>query len=164
VIKFEDFLAALLDHANSEAREDGSPTVEAHHLLLAIAASGESGTRQMLASVGWDRAAIRQALDRELESSLIAAGVSVPTGDLPRPRHLDPRSPRLGSSFKLAMERGIRSAGKQGPRPLHLLIGIVQAPVGTVPRTLALAGVDRAALAERIRGSLADEEQSRRAG
>ena len=46
----------------------------------------------------------------------------------------------MGASVKLAMERGLGSvARKQDLRPPHLLLGIVQASVGTVPRALDLA-------------------------
>jgi D-alanyl-D-alanine carboxypeptidase len=131
--------------------------VEAHHLLLAVAASGESGTHELLASVGLDYATIRAALDREFERSLTAAGVSVRSVDLPRPSRAREESRALGSSVKLAMERGLGSvARKQNLRPAHLLLGIVQAPVGTVPRALDLAGVDRPALVQRIRQSLTE--------
>jgi len=36
-----------------------------------------------------------------------------------------------------------------------VLLGILRADVGTVPRALALAGIDRAGLAERTRRALA---------
>jgi hypothetical protein len=43
---------------------------------------------------------------------------------------------------------------KKDLQPAHLLLGILQAEAGTVPRALALAGVDRAGLAERARQAL----------
>jgi ATP-dependent Clp protease ATP-binding subunit ClpA len=153
VSTFDKFLAEVVARAGREAQGDGSSAVEAHHLLLAIAASDEPGTRELLASAGLDETAIRAALDREFAHSLSAAGVSVDRANLPRPSHVRDDAPPLGSSIKLAIERAVGSAGrKQGLQPMHLLLGIVQAPVGTVPRALALAGVDRAALIERIRG------------
>jgi D-alanyl-D-alanine carboxypeptidase len=149
--RFDKFLASVLDQAGREARAEGSSTVEAHHLLLAIAASGEPSTDELLASVGLDEAAIRAALDREFEHSLGAAGVSVDRADMP-PSHPRDEPRPLGSSVKLALERGLGSVSrKQNLRPAHLLLGIMQAAVGTVPRALALAGIDRAALVERIR-------------
>jgi ATP-dependent Clp protease ATP-binding subunit ClpA len=157
VSRFDKFLAAALDQAGREAGADGSSTVEAQHLLLAVAASDEPSTRELLASVGLDEAAIREALDREFEHSLRAAGVSVDRADMPRPSNARDEPPALGSSVKLALERGIGSVGrKQNLRPAHLLLGITQATVGTVPRALALAGIDRAALEQRIRLGLAD--------
>jgi D-alanyl-D-alanine carboxypeptidase len=154
---FDKFVAAVLDRAGREASADGSSTVEAQHLLLAVAASGEPGTSELLTSVGLDEAVIRTALDREFEHSLRAAGVSVDRSDMPRPSRPRDEPPPLGSSVKLAMERGLGSvARKQNLRPAHLLLGIMQATVGTVPRALALAGIDRAAVVQRIRQSLAD--------
>ena len=153
--KFDRFLTSVLDRAGREARADGSSTVEAHHLLLAVAASDEPSTRELLASVGLDEAAIRAALDREFAHSLGAAGVSVEGTDMPRPTHTRDEPPPLGSSVKLAMERGVGSVSrKQNLQPAHLLMGIMQAALGTVPRALALAGIDRAALVQQIGQSL----------
>jgi D-alanyl-D-alanine carboxypeptidase len=154
---FDTFIAAVLDRARREACADGSSTVEAQHLLLAVAGSGERGIRELLDSVGLNEAAIRAALDREFAHRLAAAGVSVDHAGMPRPTHLCDEQPSLGSSVKLAMERGFGSvARKQHVRPAHLLLGIMQATVGTVPRALALADIDRDALVQRIRQSLAD--------
>jgi Clp amino terminal domain, pathogenicity island component len=50
---------------------------------------------------------------------------------------------------------GARSGRKKDLQPAHLLLGILQAEVGTVPRALALAGIDRTDLADRARRSLA---------
>jgi ATP-dependent Clp protease ATP-binding subunit ClpA len=153
MIRFDEFFKAVLDDAASEARADGSSTVGAQHVLLAIAGSDEPSTRRVLTSFGLDRTAIRAALDREFEQSLGAAGVSLGASGVPRPSQAHDDSPPLSSSFRLAMERGVGSAGTSAPQPLHLLLGIVQAPVGTVPRALALAGVDRKDLLKRIRES-----------
>ena len=167
---FDTFLAAVLDRATAAAGTDGSSTVEAHHVLLAVAASEEPSTRALLASVGLDQAAIRTALEREFAQSLGTAGVSVDPAGLPRPspepragarrgRSSHPRaeSPPLGSSVKLALERGLGSTTrKRDLRPAHLLLGIVQASVGTLPRALDLSGVDRAALIERVTQSLTE--------
>ena len=42
-------------------------------------------------------------------------------------------------------------------RPAHLLLGILLAEVGTVPRALTLAGIDRAELIVRIRQALTEK-------
>ena len=60
--------------------------------------------------------------------------------------------------MRLALERGVTGVRKD-PRPEHLLLGILQAQVGTVPRVLALAGIDRAVLMERVRHTLTDKGQ-----
>lgn len=160
--RFDTFLAAVLEQARREARDDGSSMVEAHHVLLAIAGSGEPNTARLLSSVGLDQGTIRDALGREFEHSLAAAGVSLGRAGVPRPDRTREPSPPVGSSVKLALERGLGATGrKRDLRPAHLLIGILQAPVGTVPRALALAGVDRAALVERTRRAIAGEAHGR---
>ncbi|MFG1703611.1 Clp protease N-terminal domain-containing protein [Nonomuraea sp. M3C6] len=148
----DHYINAIIEQGIVEARQDGSAVVEAHHLLLAIAAYEGTAPHEVLISAGLGRQAIRDALDREFEHSLSAAGVSLAAFDLPRPSG-DPKSAKnIGASARLAFERGIACATrKKDLRPAHLLIGILEAQVGTVPRALALAGVDRAALAERLR-------------
>ncbi|MFC7589827.1 Clp protease N-terminal domain-containing protein [Nonomuraea antimicrobica] len=130
-----------------EARADGSAAVEAHHLLLGIAAHGDTAARTALATAGLDRAALRAALDREFEHSLNAVGVSPGALSLPSPAPDPDRRPGMGASVRLALERGFARVGrKRDLRPAHVLLGVLEAEVGTVPRALALAGVDRAEL------------------
>jgi D-alanyl-D-alanine carboxypeptidase len=151
---FDKYLHAVIVRAQHEAREDDSTTVEADHLLLAVAGEPESAIRKVLESVGLDRAAIRGALDREFEHSLNAVGVSRSTYDLPRPSRL-PTHPGMGTSAKLALERGFGSVSrKKDLRPAHVLLGILSAQVGSVPRALALAGIDRDDLTARVRQAL----------
>lgn len=155
---FDTYLHTILEQARREAHKDGSATTEAQHLLLAIAAEQEPTTQQVLTSVGLNYQAIRQALDREFEDSLRAAGVSLAAFDLPRPSHA-PEHPKPGASAKLALERGVAPvARKKNLRPAHLLLGILQAQVGTVPRALALAGIDQANLRARVLQALTNEE------
>jgi ATP-dependent Clp protease ATP-binding subunit ClpA len=156
---FDTYVRSIHERGADEARKEASATIEAHHLLLAIAAEPEPSTQEILTSAGLDYRAIRAALDREFEHSLSAAGVSRAAADLPRPQPSSaPEHPKPGSSFKLAMERGVASAArKRDLRPAHLLLGIMEAQVGTVPRALALAGIDRADLRARVQRSLATE-------
>jgi D-alanyl-D-alanine carboxypeptidase len=150
---FDRFLHAILMRAGEVARDDRSPTIEAQHLLLAIAAEEEPSTRRVLA--GLDHRALREALDREFEHSLSTVGVSPAAYDLPRPSK-SLGHPKIGASAKLAMERGFGTvARKKDLRPAHLLLGILRAKVGTVPRALVLAGVDRNDLIDRAREALA---------
>jgi ATP-dependent Clp protease ATP-binding subunit ClpA len=154
---FDKYLHAILVRGEFEAREDRSATIEAEHLLLAIAGEPESSTNEVLAGVGLDRQAIRDALDKEFEHSLSVAGVAREAFDFPR-ASVSLQRPKMGASAKLALERGFGSiARKRDLRPAHLLLGIVEARVGTVPRALALAGVDRADLAGRVRRALDGE-------
>jgi ATP-dependent Clp protease ATP-binding subunit ClpA len=166
--RFDRFMQEVLDAAAREAREDASSATEAHHLLLAIAGSEDPTTRRLLASVGLDRAALRAALDQETEQSLAAAGVTLGPSGVPRPSRAREGAPPLGASVKVAVERGLGAdVPPTGPQPAHLLLGIVRAPVGTVPRALVLAGVDRDALVAAIRQTLsneADQPHHRQAG
>ncbi|WP_433235935.1 Clp protease N-terminal domain-containing protein [Streptosporangium sp. CA-135522] len=151
----DHYINTIIDQGAHEAHTDGSATIEAHHLLLAIAAERETTTHQALASAGLDHRAIRDALDREFEHSLNAAGVSRAAFDLPRPSSAPELPSQLGASAKLALERGFASiARKKDLRPAHLLLGILQAQVGTVPRALALAGIDQADLQARVQRTL----------
>ncbi|MEU1945589.1 serine hydrolase [Streptomyces sp. NPDC020125] len=150
---FDKYLHAVIVRATHEVHEDGSATIDAHHLLLSLAADQGSTAQRVLASAGLDHAAVREALDREFEHSLSMIGVSPGAYDLPRPSHAS-RQPKLGASARLALERSFASARKKDLGSAHLLLGILKAHIGTVPRALALAGVDQAELADRVRQTL----------
>jgi D-alanyl-D-alanine carboxypeptidase len=148
--EFDMYLHAVLMRAGHEAREDGSKTIEAQHLLLAIAGEGAP----LLDAAGLDVQTLRGVLEREFEHSLSTVGVSAASYDLPAPSK-GPMHPKMGASAKLAMERGVFTAGKKKDlRPAHLLLGVLRAEVGTVPRALALAGVDRDSLVAGVERSL----------
>jgi D-alanyl-D-alanine carboxypeptidase len=158
-IRFVVQTRAIVRQAEKEAEEARSPLIEAEHLLLAM--TGEHGVeaRDVLASAGLDRYGIRTALDREFRRSLAVAGVTLPAAGLP-PASRDPaRKARLAASAKLVLERALReSAGRGQIQPGHLLLGVLAAQAGTVPRALALAGVDRDDLATRTRQALERSE------
>ncbi|MET8140544.1 Clp protease N-terminal domain-containing protein [Sphaerisporangium sp. NPDC005288] len=155
---FDHYLATIMEEGAREARQAGSATIEAEHLLLAVAAEGEATTRQVLVSAGLDHQAIREALDREFEHSLNAAGVSLGAFDLPRPSRAAKLPSQLGASARLVLERMVGTFRKKDLRPAHLLLGILQAEVGTVPRALTLAGVDRHALAAQARRTITGQD------
>jgi ATP-dependent Clp protease ATP-binding subunit ClpA len=148
---FDDYLNQILAEAAGEAHAEGSATIEAHHLLLAIARDGSP----TLAAAGLDHAAVRAALDGEFARSLAAAGVRI-DGGLPPATPLPAGSPQLGATAKAALERGFTAAQRKSDcRPGHVLLGVLLTAVGTVPRALELAGADRAALAEEVRREIA---------
>lgn len=151
---FGKYVRAILAEAVDEARSDRSSTVEAQHVLLAMAAQPQTVPGHLLASAGLDHHGLRVALDREFEHSLSTAGVSRSTFNLPRPSDDPDRNVQLGTSVRLAMERGVAGVRKDH-QPAHLLLGILQAQVGTVPRALALAGVDKADMVLRVQRALA---------
>lgn len=145
----------LFRAAEEEARTSRSALVEAEHLLLAMSARPDTDAGQVLAAVGLDHEAIVAALDRGFAASLAAAGVSVPVESLPQPSPEPPRRLRLGASFKAAMERSVTAAsGSRQIRPAHLLLGVLGAHVGTVPRALHFAGVDQDGLTTLAREAL----------
>jgi ATP-dependent Clp protease ATP-binding subunit ClpA len=153
--EFGRYFQAVVDGAELEARSDGSATIEAQHMLLAIAGQDDTDAQGVLDSAGLDYEALKSALRREFEHSLRTAGVSLDAFDLQAATRDPSRRPQLGASFKLAMERMAAAANRRKDmRSVHLLLGVLKAEVGTVPRALALAGVDRADLVERVRSKL----------
>ncbi|WP_248959788.1 Clp protease N-terminal domain-containing protein [Sphaerisporangium perillae] len=102
----DEYINTIIEQGRHDAQHDGSATIEAHHLLLAIATEEESTTHQVLTTAGLDHSALRDALDREYEHSLSAAGVSLATFDLPRPSSTGNLPTQMGASAELALERG----------------------------------------------------------
>jgi ATP-dependent Clp protease ATP-binding subunit ClpA len=148
MMNFKSYFAGVMDRAVDEARRDRSATVEAQHLLLAV-------LPDLGDTIGLGHDTFRAALDREFEHSLSAVGVTPAAFDLP-PASTDPgRKLHPGASVQLALDRTMRAAGRSSPQPAHLLIGLLSAEAGTVLRALAQAGVDRAALLDLARESLA---------
>ena len=121
--------------AETQARGMGSPTIEAEHLLLALAAADRVPDL--------DHDAVLAALATQRERSLMAVGI--PAADFDLPPAPVTRSPRFAASAKVALERSVRIAAQRSDRRLaagHLLLGVLEAEAGTVPRALAAAGVD----------------------
>jgi hypothetical protein len=75
--KVKDVRLVLVRSAGEEALLDGSESIEAEHVLLALAKLFGSTASRLLTEVGLTRDAIRAALDREWEQSLAVAGVAV---------------------------------------------------------------------------------------
>lgn len=131
----------------------GSPQIEAEHLLLALA-DGPAGdpAAQALRDKGLDAEAVRVAIERDTERVLAQVGIDVSGFDLP-PRPRRSKAPRMGASARRALEQGVVGAVKQGEKKIgthHLLLGLLRAEQGTVPRLLAAEGVDRADLIKRL--------------
>jgi ATP-dependent Clp protease ATP-binding subunit ClpA len=135
--------------AATHARGLGSPTIEAEHLLLALA-----DCQPVLADVGLDHDGVLAALDEERLRSLLAVGISASDFDLP-PAPLT--RPRIAASSKLALARAVRAAVDRSEKRIaggHVLLGVLAAEAGTVPRALAIAGIDRQELRDRTAASL----------
>lgn len=150
----DKYLHAVLVRAADEAAQDGSARIEARHLLIAMAVVREDTVQRLLESVGLDEQGVRDALAWEFEHSLSVVGVSSRTYDLPKPTRFAPRN-SMGTSAKLAIERSFMSVPrKRDARPAHVLLGVLSAEVGTVPRALEMAGIDRDDLMSRARAAL----------
>ena len=153
-----DVRSILVRAARVEARRDGSRTIEAEHVLLALAGEHDSEAAQLLAEVGLTEDAIRSALNREWEQSLAVAGIEVRTGSLPEATPERGRDPQMGESTKLLLHRAMEAEPKPGGGrlgPMRILVGLLATERGRVARALDAAGVDRAALRARATEALA---------
>jgi len=141
-------LHAVGQRAIGQARARRSATVEAEHVLLAILAVRSSPATTKLASARLDYDALVAALADERERSLAAAGIApIAAAALTA----TPRStiPGWGASVRDLLRRADTPAakdGRDGAVEIELSIAILQARIGTVPRALAVAGLDRSAL------------------
>jgi ATP-dependent Clp protease ATP-binding subunit ClpA len=134
---------AAVAAAREEARTSGQHTVESEHLLLAIAARPEFGLH---------RQRLVDALAHEEEQSLAAVGVAASELE-PRTRSRAGREPQFATSSKLAVQRAVAAAAKRGDRRLtagHVLLGVIAAEHGRVPRALRIADIDVDDLRARI--------------
>jgi ATP-dependent Clp protease ATP-binding subunit ClpA len=155
----KDVRALLVREARTVARRDGSRTIEAEHVLLALAATRTTSAARMLTEAGLTEETIRAALDREWEQSLAVAGIAVRIGLLPEATPDESRNPHIGDSTRLLLKRAMDArpgAGRLGP--LSILVGILDTERGRVARALQAAGVDRAALRARATEALAAGE------
>jgi ATP-dependent Clp protease ATP-binding subunit ClpA len=146
--RFTKDARATVQAAVGVAHEDGSSTVQAEHLLLA-AARTDDPVAATLRRHGLDEDGLRHALDLERDRSLAAVGVSAE-----RPVFTPPVDrPDFAQSSKAALEGALRAAVERGDHQVltrHVVLGVLRARRGTVPRALALADVDRDELAAAI--------------
>jgi ATP-dependent Clp protease ATP-binding subunit ClpA len=141
----KDARAIVLAASQEEAQTRGTGTVEAEHLLLAL--SAHPSLQHLL-----DHDLIEQALIQEEDRSLASVGVFA--GDFEDPTvSAAPRRTRLATSAKLALQRALTTAQRRHDRRIethHLLLGVLAADHGRVPRALQIAGIDVAELRTRI--------------
>jgi ATP-dependent Clp protease ATP-binding subunit ClpA len=140
----------------AEAKRDGAKFIEAEHMLLALAGDADSDAARLLKESGLDHERLASALDEEHRRTLAFAGIKVPDMTLVEATEVE-CSLSLGTSAKAAIRRALMGSGHDRRRArlgsIDLLAGILQAELGTVPRALAIAGVDRAAVIKRARAS-----------
>ncbi len=147
---------AVTAQAEEEARSRASGTVEAEHLLLALSRGDAGVAATELGRAGLDHGGVEEALERALEYSLAGVGVSAEPYAFPSPAPLAGR-PRWGASAKLALARSLEVAAERDERrlePAHILLALLRAEVGTVPRALAAAGVELADLVAETEAAL----------
>jgi D-alanyl-D-alanine carboxypeptidase len=144
----------VLGQFQVEATRDGAKFIEAEHMLLALAASPKTDAAKLLGEFGLDHPRLVSALDEEHRRTLTFAGMREPDTRLAEATELDTKL-SLGTSAKAAIRRGLIGARhdrrRARLRSIELLAGILQAELGRVPRALAIAGIDRAALIARAR-------------
>jgi ATP-dependent Clp protease ATP-binding subunit ClpA len=144
---------AVVKAAEGEARAARCNAVEAEHLLLALASALGTAAHDVLASAGLTHDAVCAGLVLNSQQSLAAAGVTWDGSPVASPAATGEPSGRgpggrlkIGSSAKLALSRASSVAKSRRDGRLdssHVLVGVLQAEVGTVPRALAAAGVNR---------------------
>lgn len=149
-------LRGIVARSVVEAQHRNASLVEAEHLLLALTREGSDPVRGALAAAGLDPAGVEAALAAERSAGLRAAGVVPPPEDqlVAAPRIA---RPRWGASFKEALIRAHRAAGahrRQRIAETDLLAGLFGLELGTVPRALTLAGVDRPAVLAAVQRSV----------
>jgi AcrR family transcriptional regulator len=143
------------ERAIGEALARRAGSVEAEHVLLAILAGEDSPAAAVLSRAGLNYAVFSAGLDSERARSLAAAGIAPVR---PAALRATPRTgkPGWGASIRELLRRSDKPAAKDG-RPgaleIELASAILLADLGTVPRALAIAGIDRpAALRQLQRG------------
>ncbi|MBE2320144.1 Clp protease [Solirubrobacter sp. CPCC 204708] len=130
------------------AHELGATSVEAEHLLFA-AARQRDPVAETLRWHGLDEDGLRHALDLERERSLAAVGISAA-----RPAFAPHVSkPDFAHSSKAALEGALRAAAERKDTRIgtgHVVLGVLRARRGTVPRALGLVDIDQEELATAI--------------
>jgi ATP-dependent Clp protease ATP-binding subunit ClpA len=142
----------VVQDAAEIARELGAPTVEAEHLLLGCT-QGAGPVAGVLRGAGLDFDSLASALAAEQARSLAAVGV---TADV-HAFSPDVKPPKLATSGKRALEGALRVSLERGDKNLvrgHLVLAILRAERGTVPRALECAGVDRLALRDAVAAAI----------
>jgi ATP-dependent Clp protease ATP-binding subunit ClpA len=146
--------ASVVHQFEVEAKRDDAKSVEAEHMLLALATNPDSDAAKLLHEFGLDHDRLASALLEERRRTLAFAGIAGPDEKLVEATELD-SSPSFGTSAKAAVRRALigsrHDRRRARLRSTDLLAGILEAELGTVPRALAIAGIDRAALIARAR-------------
>lgn len=127
------------------AEVERAAVVQAEHLLIALVDPVQDPVGQSLVDAGITGERIRSARDREFRSALAAVGVDTDRA-IPPPssRLARGRTTRFAPSAKLALERTLAIARKEGARRIsnrHLLAAIVSADAGRTPQLFVELGI-----------------------
>jgi len=144
--RFTKDARATVRDARREAVSAGADTIEAEHLLLALAGRDE------FQALGLDHDRLADALAEEDRRSLASVGVNRDEIE-PPPATQARREPRFATSSKLALQRALAAAKKRGDRHLdagHVLLGVLSAEHGRAARAMRIAEIDVGELREQI--------------
>ena len=136
--------------AHSVAAGLGASSVEAEHLLVSLAGT-QHPAGAALRELGLDSAELHEAIQRDFERVLAQVGIDASGVDISS----NCRRTKLswGASAKRGLERALDEAKRRGDRRIgceHILLGLLRAEHGTVPRLLAAEGIDRDELTGRL--------------
>ena len=137
--------------ANSVAAGLGSSSVEAEHLLVSLAGT-DHPAGAALRDVGLEPAGAPRRDPARLRARR-SARVGIDASGVDLPANCRRTKPRWGASAKQGLERALDEAKRRGDRKIgceHILLGLLRAEHGTVPRLLAAEGIDRDELTGRL--------------
>jgi ATP-dependent Clp protease ATP-binding subunit ClpA len=150
----------VVQQFQNEAKQDGAKFIEAEHMLLALAADIDGDAARLLNESGVDHERLASALHSAHRRTLAFAGITAPVKSLVQATEIE-NALSFGTSAKAAVRRaliGSRHDRRVRLRSTDLLAGILEAELGTVPRALAIAGIDRATLIARARGRVPGQQ------
>lgn len=128
----------------------GASSVEAEHLLVSLAGTHHRAGAA-LREAGLEPEELHAAIQRDFERVLAEVGIDATGVDVSS----NCRRTKLGwgASAKRSLERAVEEAKRRGDRKIgceHILLGLLRAEHGTVPRLLAAEGIDRDELTGRL--------------
>ncbi len=128
----------------------GASSVEAEHLLVSLAGT-QHRAGATLREAGLEPQELHAAIQRDFERVLAEVGIDARGVDVSS----NCRRTKLGwgASAKRSLERAVEEAKRRGDRKIgceHILLGLLRAEHGTVPRLLAAEGIDRDELTGRL--------------
>ena len=136
--------------AHSVAAGLGASSVEAEHLLVSLAGT-QHPAGAALRDVGLDSTELHDAIQRDFERVLARVGIDA--GGVDVSANCRRTKLRWGASAKQGLERALVEAKRRGDRtigPEHILLGLLRAEHGAVPRMLEAEGIDRDELTGRL--------------